>query len=283
MPGFNGYTSLLTLASFQCKYKKKKRGAYMFREEYQAVCGAAKKKVEFLEKNPLGYVAAAFLAGMFVGLGCVLMGVVGGYFNAAGSPATKLLNGLVFAVGLNFVFMAGAELFTGNNFTMSAASIKGEVSWGKTIKVWIVCYLGNLLGSVVTAGIFMMTGLMNGQEVGTFLRNAAVAKVSAAPMELFAKAILCNICVCLAVWCSIKMKTETGKIMMAILGVMTFVTSGYEHSVANMTFFTIGLLDPGTAITIGGVLYNLLIVTAGNMLGGILFVALPYYLIQKKD
>ena len=225
----------------------------MFREEYQAVCGAAKKKVEFLEKNPLGYVAAAFLAGMFVGLGCVLMGVVGGYFNAAGSPA------------------------------MSAASIKGEVSWGKTIKVWIVCYLGNLLGSVVTAGIFMMTGLMNGQEVGTFLRNAAVAKVSAAPMELFAKAIFCNICVCLAVWCSIKMKTETGKIMMAILGVMTFVTSGYEHSGANMTFFTIGLLDPGTAITIGGVLYNLLIVTAGNMLGGILFVALPYYLIQKKD
>ena len=255
----------------------------MFREEYQAVCGAAKKKVEFLEKNPLGYVTAAFLAGMFVGLGCVLMGVVGGYFNAAGSPATKLLNGLIFAVGLNFVFMAGAELFTGNNFTMSAASIKGEVSWGKTIKVWIVCYLGNLLGSVVTAGIFMMTGLMNGQEVGTFLRNAAVAKFSAAPMELFAKAILCNICVCLAVWCSIKMKTETGKIMMAILGVMTFVTSGYEHSVANMTFFTIGLLDPGTAITIGGVLYNLLIVTAGNMLGGILFVALPYYLIQKKD
>ena len=94
----------------------------MFREEYQAVCGAAKKKVEFLEKNPLGYVTAAFLAGMFVGLGCVLMGVVGGYFNAAGSPATKLLNGLIFAVGLNFVFMAGAELFTGNNFTMSAAS-----------------------------------------------------------------------------------------------------------------------------------------------------------------
>lgn len=100
----------------------------MFREEYQTVCGAAKKKVDLLEKNPVGYVAAAFLAGMFVGLGCVLMGVVGGYFSAAGSPATKLLNGLIFAVGLNFVFMAGAELFTGNNFTMSAASIKGEVS-----------------------------------------------------------------------------------------------------------------------------------------------------------
>lgn len=254
----------------------------MFREEYQTVCGAAKKKVDLLEKNPLGYVAAAFMAGMFIGLGSVLMGIIGGYFSAAGSPATKLVNGLVFAVGLSFVFMAGGELFTGNNFVMSAASIKGEVCWGKTIKLWIVCYLGNLLGSVVTAGIFTLSGLMNGQEVGTFLSNTAVAKVSGAPMELFAKAVLCNICVCLAVWCSIKMKTETGKIMIAILGVMTFVTSGYEHSVANMTFFTIGLLDPGTAITIGGVFYNLLIVTAGNMLGGILFVAVPYYLIQKE-
>lgn len=255
----------------------------MFREEYQTVCGAAKKKVDLLEKNPLGYVAAAFMAGMFIGLGSILMGIIGGYFSAAGSPATKLVNGLVFSIGLSFVFMAGGELFTGNNFVMSAASIKGEVSWGKTVKLWIVCYLGNLLGSVVTAGIFTLSGLMNGQEVGTFLSSTAVAKVSGAPMELFAKAILCNICVCLAVWCSIKMKTESGKIMMAILGVMTFVSSGYEHSIANMTFLTIGLLNPGTAITIGGVLYNLLIVTAGNMLGGILFVAVPYYLIQKKD
>ena len=56
----------------------------MFREEYQAVCGAAKKKVEFLEKNPLGYVTAAFLAGMCVGLGCLLMGVISNAMNILG-------------------------------------------------------------------------------------------------------------------------------------------------------------------------------------------------------
>ena len=75
---------------------------------------------------------------------------------------------------LNFVFIAVPELYRKQFYNGGAASIKGEVSWGETIKVWIVCYLGNLLGSVVTAGIFMMTGLMNGQEVGTFLRSAAV-------------------------------------------------------------------------------------------------------------
>ncbi|MDY2820736.1 MAG: formate/nitrite transporter family protein [Hominisplanchenecus sp.] len=255
----------------------------MFRDEYNAVCNAAKNKLNLLEKNPVGYVAASFMAGAFIALGSILMGIMGGYFSAAGSPATKLVSGLVFSIGLCFVFMAGAELFTGNNFVMSAASLKGEVPWGKTIKLWVVCYLGNLLGSVVFGVLFTMTGLMGGEEVGTFFQNAAAAKIAGAPLNLFAKAILCNICVCAAVWCSIKMKSETGKIMMAIAGVMTFVSSGFEHSIANMTFLTIGLLTPGSAaISLGGALYNLLIVTAGNMVGGILFVAVPYYLIQKE-
>lgn len=255
----------------------------MFKEEFNAVCNAAKGKVNLLESNPVGYFASAFMAGAYIALGSILFGVVGGYFNAAGSPATKLVTGLVFAVGLCFVFMAGAELFTGNNFVMAAGSMKGAVPWGKTIKLWIVCYLGNLVGSVVFAGLFTLTGLMGGQEVGSFLQSAAAAKMAGAPLNLFAKAILCNICVCAAVWCSIKLKTETGKIMMAILGVMTFVSSGFEHSVANMTYFTIGLLTPGeAAITMSGALYNLAIVTVGNMIGGILFVALPYYLISNE-
>lgn len=255
----------------------------MFSEEIKAVCNAGKNKVKLLENNPVGYVASSFMAGGYIALGSILMGIMGGYFSAGSSPATKLVCGLVFSIGLCFVIMAGAELFTGNNFVMAVASMKGEVSWAKTAKLWVVCYLGNLLGSVVFGAIFTMTGLMNGAEVGSFFQNAAAAKIAGAPLNLFAKAILCNICVCAAVWCSIKLKSESGKILMAIAGVMTFVSSGFEHSIANMTFLTIGLLTPGdAAINLGGALYNLAVVTAGNMLGGILFVAVPYYLISKE-
>lgn len=255
----------------------------MFRDEYNTVCNAAKGKISLLESNPAGYLAASFMAGAFIALGSILMGIVGGYFSAAGSPATKLVTGLIFSVGLCFVFMAGAELFTGNNFVMGAASIKGAVPWTKTIKLWVVCYLGNLLGSVVFGGLFTLSGLMGAEEVAAFLQNAAAAKMAGTPLNLFAKAILCNVCVCAAVWCSIKLKTETGKILMAIAGVMTFVSCGFEHSIANMTFFTIGLLTPGSAaISLGGALYNLAVVTAGNILGGVLFVAVPYYLISKE-
>lgn len=253
----------------------------MFSEEYQAVANAGKNKVNLLEKNPAGYLTSSFLAGLYIALGSILMGIVGGVFTAGNSPATKLACGSVFSVGLCFVIMAGAELFTGNNFVMTAASMKKTVSWGKTIKLWVVCYIGNLIGSVVAAGIFTATGIPASGPIGDFFANAAVAKATGGAMQLFAKGILCNICVCIAIWCSIKMKTETGKLVMAFCGVMTFVTCGFEHSIANMTFLSIGLMN-GAAMTIGGFCYNLALVTLGNMVGGIVFVALPYYLISKE-
>ncbi len=43
----------------------------------------------------------------------------------------------------------GSRAFTGNNFVMACGALKKEVSWGKAVKLWIVCYLGNLIGSVV--------------------------------------------------------------------------------------------------------------------------------------
>lgn len=63
-----------------------------------------------------------------------------------------------------------------------------------------------------------------------------------------------------------------------------FITSGFEHSVANMTLLTIGLLNPGTAsVSIMGYVYNIGVVTIGNMIGGAIFLALPYYIISKKS
>ena len=108
-----------------------------------------------------------------------------------------------------------------------------------------------------------------------------MAKASGTPMNLLAKAILCNILVCIAIWCGTKMKSEGAKMAMNFCCVGTFVTCGFEHSVANMTFLSIGMMN-GAAIGLGGFLYNLAIVTLGNMIGGIVFVALPYYFISKE-
>lgn len=254
----------------------------MFKEEYQSVGNVAKGKIKLLEGNPLAYVLASVLAGLYIGFGSILMGFVGGCLT--GQSAQKLVCGIVFSVGLCFVTMAGAELFTGNNFVMASASMQKAVAWGQTVKLWIVCYIGNLIGSVIASALFTMTGICSSNEaVGEFFANAAAGKMAGTPANLFAKAILCNILVCIAIWCGTKMKSEGAKMFMNFCCVGTFVTCGFEHSIANMTFLSIGLMNPmGKAITMGGFFYNLGIVTLGNMVGGILFVAVPYYVISRE-
>lgn len=253
----------------------------MYLNDFNAVAGSAAAKADFLKKNPAGYVISSFLAGFFIAIGGILMGFVGGILT--GLPAQKLVSGIVFSVGLCLVTMAGAELFTGNNMVMSIGSMQKTVTWGQTFRLWAVCYIGNLLGSVVAAVIFTLTAIPASGAVGEFFVNATMNKISGAPLALFAKGIMCNILVCLAVWCASRMKSEGAKIAMNFCCVGTFVTCGFEHCVANMSLLTIGYLNAGdAAITVGGMLYNLLVVTLGNMVGGILFVAVPYYFISRE-
>lgn len=158
-----------------------------------------------------------------------------------------------------------------------------SIRWAQAMRVWLVCYLGNLLGSVTLAVLFTLTGIPGSGAAGEFFANTAASKMAGTPGNLFAKAVLCNILVCLAVWCGMRLKSEGAKLAMNFCCVSTFVICGYEHSVANMTFFAIGLLNPqGAAVSLGGAFYNLLIVTAGNMVGGILLVAVPYFLISRE-
>jgi nitrite transporter NirC len=50
-----------------------------------------------------------------------------------------------------------------------------------------------------------------------------------------------------------------------------------------MTLLTEALLNPcGVAVTMGGYMHNLLWVTLGNMIGGILFIAVPYAVSAKE-
>lgn len=255
----------------------------MFRDTYLAVCNAAGAKLALLKKNPLGFFVSSMVAGMFISFGSFLSMSVGGYATAGGCSVTKLLTALTFAAALSLVIMAGCELFTGNNLVLTAAILEKKATWGQACKLWGVCWVGNFVGSWIMVLLFHLSGTGQGEAVAAFFASTAAAKVAIAPVQMVIWGILCNICVCLAVWCATKMQNECAKLVMVIWCILIFMVCGFEHSIANMSIIAVGLLNPvGQSIPVSGYILNLVLVTIGNMIGGGLFVALPYYIIGKE-
>lgn len=254
----------------------------MFSEDFNKVAQAAVGKIKLLKENKVGYLISSALAGFYVGHGIMLIFTIGGLLSDDGSPSTRIVMGLAFGVALSLVLFAGSELFTGNNFIMTVGYLKKSVTLMDMINVWIVSWIGNLVGSVIGGYLFYAAGLGRG-TTAKFIISAAATKMNLNAHELLIRGILCNIMVCLAIWCAFRMKEEVGKLIMVFWCLFVFITAGFEHSVANMTLLSISLFIPHPeTVTLSGFIYNIGIVSLGNIIGGALFLAIPYYLISKE-
>lgn len=255
----------------------------MFKETCEILSNAAIKKVNFLKESKGKYFVASILAGIYVGFGIFLIMTVGGLTKPLG-PHFRIFTGISFGIALSLVIMAGSELFTGNNMIMAGALYDKKISFKNLANIWTYSYVGNLVGSILIGLLFVYSGSANSphKEVGEFILALTKSKTSAPILDLITKGILCNILVCLAVLCSLKMKSESGKLIMIWWCLFAFITSGFEHSIANMSIFSAALFLPGTTATIGPIIYNLFWVTIGNIIGGSLLGLAYTYMGKEK-
>lgn len=227
--------------------------------------------------DTLTLLVLAALAGAFISLGALFFTVVV-TGSELGFGLTRLLGGLAFCLGLILVVIAGAELFTGNNL-IAMAWASGHIGTHAVLRNWLLAYTGNVagcLGTVVLVVWSDVAGLAGG-AVGESAVAIARAKADLSLLEGFARGVLCNALVCLAVWLAIGARSVTDKILAILFPITAFVTIGFEHSIANWFFLPYAFALDGEAAAVGGAVSNILAVTAGNIVGGTLLVAGVYW------
>jgi formate transporter len=256
----------------------------------------------------------AILAGAFIGIGAIfattvaagsmsIMDATGTAAFATGLPygVTRLLVGLAFTVGLILVVVGGAELFTGNTLiTMAFASKK--VTFAQLMRNWIIVYIGNLVGSILTAYIVFLGKqyTFGSGAIGLAALNIAEGKTALTFIQAVALGIMCNALVCMAVWMCYSARSTVDKILAIIPPIACFVAAGFEHSIANMYFIPVALFikyfgDSTFFTAIGKTaadfphltwgnffIANLLPVTIGNIIGGGLMVGLIYWFVYMR-
>jgi formate/nitrite transporter len=185
----------------------------------------------------------------------------------------RIMGGTVFSLGLVLVVVAGAELFTGN-ILMIIGTILSLYSVLKILKNWLAVYIGNLIGSLLFVLLIVHAGLLytNGQlnNLGTLAARVADAKLALPFGEAFARGILCNMLVILAIIMAVMSKDIVSKVVCVIFPIMAFVACGYEHCVANMYLIPVGLCAKGMPFADQYIIFqNIIPVTLGNIVGGL--------------
>ena len=254
----------------------------MYREKFLKVTDSAKDKVALFNKGKFRYLVSAMLGSAYVGITIMFIFTIGALLNAGGSPATKIVMGAAFGAALSLVLLAGGDLFTSNAFIMTAGVLNKTSSLLDLAKIWASSYIGNIIGALIGVYLYFLTGLGNG-AVGEFMVHYAELKMNETPIQLITRGFFCNLLVCVSVWCVYKLKEETAKLIMIFWCLFIFLTTGFEHSIANMTLLALGLVfkHPET-VSVAGYFYNIGFVTLGNAIAGVILAA-SYWLISKED
>lgn len=252
--------------------------------ETAADTGAKKAKLDWPVLAALGV-----LAGLYIGFGGLLATLaLSGAEGALPFGVGRILAGLVFSLGLILVVVGGAELFTGNTLIVVALA-EGRARWHDVAGAWSLAWATNLLGSLIAVALAILAGLaMLGEGAfGAAALRAAQAKGSLPFGTAFWSGVLANVLVCLAVWMAWGARSAADKVLVIIPPVAAFVALNTEHSVANMALIPLGwgvrefagaefwaktglAAASFPAASFGGLLRNLVPVTLGNVLGGVL-------------
>ena len=255
----------------------------MYSEAVTSLGDQAAAKLAGQRKSLMGHLVRSMLAGMYVGACIVLIFTIGGLLSAQSPGAVRLVMGVCFGGALTIVVFAGSELFTGSNLVLTLGVLTRKTTWKDLLSNWIWTWVGNLVGSVLLAYMAVQAGLFEADPIKGFVLKMVETKMNLPPEQLFWRAVLANWLVCLGVWMAARIKSETARIIMIWWCMFIFITSGYEHSIANMCGLMLGLLMPhGEGITFTGYSYNLALATLGNVVGGAIFVAGMYWMGSPK-
>ena len=259
--------------------------------------GIKKVKTKPLNQFILGILAGSFIA--FASEGSNMAA-----FNLFAKPETyglgKALAGVVFATGLMLVIIAGGELFTGNTL-ITIGVLEKKIKLKDMLSNWFFVYLGNFVGALFIAYMMNMSGLFNSGDnmLGGITLKIAAYKTHLTFSQAFYLGIMCNWLVCIAVWMSYGAKDIIGKCFAIFFPISLFITSGFEHSIANMYYIPAGILAKSNASWVEAsgltaeklahlnwntfITKNLVPVTIGNIVGGVILVAGVYWFTYYKN
>lgn len=198
----------------------------------------------------------------------------------------RLLEGLGFSAGFFFVILSQCALFTEINVVMPVTLLHFSMATllAKAARFWTLAFAANLAGALAL-GYLIATVQHYPPGIASRLEEIVWAKMAYRDiggvtgwLHAVWSGMLANWLVGLAALFATMGRTVVDKFIPVFLAVSLFVAAGFQHSPANMAYFSLAAgagIGPGWSSALG---WNILPAALGNILGGFLLVVLPFWI-----
>lgn len=230
-----------------------------------------------LELSPLDQVSTAFIAGVTVIFGIVALGVVAALVEPEFGPeVAKLAGALAFGAGFVFLVVGRAELFNENFFDPVAAAIgrRSERPWRLLLRLWGLTLVLNLVGGAVLAAVMTVDGALPAEANEALVKVAEEITGKEWPATV-ARAVLAGALLTLLSYMLNAVNSVTARILVAYIAGVFLALGPFDHVVVSalQVLFGVWLSD---AVTYAELATNIVLSTAGNMIGGLLLITLTH-------
>jgi len=234
-------------------------------------------------------VIRAYMAGAVLALAAMFAITV---MVKTGSP---LLGAMLFPVGFIMLYLMKFDLLTGVFTLVPLAWLdkRPGVTVKQVLRNWWWVFVGNLGGALTVAVIMSFIGTygynIDGGAIADKVAHIGESRTVGYQAHgvdgwatIFMRGMLCNWMVSMGVVGAMLSTSATGKISAMWMPIMLFFYMGFEHSVVNMFLFPFSMIMGGDFTVSEYIIWNELPTVLGNLVGGLVFVALPLYYTHVK-
>ncbi|WP_343749204.1 formate/nitrite transporter family protein [Halarchaeum salinum] len=230
-----------------------------------------------LQRPADGLLLSALSAGLDIGFGPLFMGIVLTFTAGVYDPATqRLLVANAYAIGFVFVVLGRSELFTEHTTLAVLPVLDGRSTFASLARLWGLVYVGNVVGASIFAAAMVWLapayGIIN---YGVFAELAAPLLHHSAPV-VFAGAVLAGWLMGLLSWLVAGADGTIARFAVVWLVTAAIGLAHLPHSIAGTVEVLAGVLT-SDAYPLVAYLRFLVVATTGNIVGGVVFVALLKY------
>lgn len=228
-----------------------------------------------LSASPLDVVTTGFLAGFTIVFGIIALGITHGLVAASlGEGVGKVAGALAFGIGLVFAIVGRSELFTENFLDPIAATIekRPQTSWTRVGALWLGILVFNLVGGAALALLLTVEGALAAGAPEALARVASEI-VSRETLPSFTNAIGAGALLTLMTYLVQGVNSVTGRMLVVYLVGFFLAIGPFNHVVVTFLHLLIGMRF-GADLGWGDVALNFGISTAGNVIGGLVFITI---------